>query len=74
LVTADGKITQGCTVEPTEEPNCEVCDMMCGLEATLAFELYKDSVRFVQLFNVLSGVDISRVPDWVLRLSRLNRK
>jgi MoaA/NifB/PqqE/SkfB family radical SAM enzyme len=74
LATADGKITQGCTVEPTEERNCEVCDMMCGLEATLGFELYRDSMKFWNNFNILNYVDIDRCPDWALRMSRLNRK
>ena len=74
LVTADGKITQGCTVEPAEERNCEVCDMMCGLEATLGFELYRDSMHFWNLFNIFSQIDIDRWPDWALRLSRVNRK
>ncbi len=74
LATADGRITQGCTVEPVEERNCEVCDMMCGLEATLGFELYRDSVKFWNRFNILSQVDIDLCPDWALRLGRINRK
>ncbi len=74
LATADGEITQGCTVEPAEERNCDVCDMMCGLEATLGFELYRDSVKFWNLFNILSQVDIDRCPDWALRMGRVNRK
>ena len=74
LATADGKITQGCTVEPAEERNCDVCDMMCGLEATLGFELYRDSMKFWNNFNILSYVDIDRCPDWTIRMSRLNRK
>lgn len=74
LATADGKITQGCTVEPVEERNCDACDMMCGLEATLGFELYRDSVKFWNRFNILSQVDIDFCPDWALRLGRINRK
>lgn len=72
LATADGEITQGCTVEPMEERNCEVCDMMCGLEATLGFELNRDSVRFWNLFNIFNQIDIDLFPDWALRL--LNKK
>lgn len=74
LATADGKLTQGCTVEPAEERNCDVCDMMCGLEATLGFELYRDSMKFWNNFNILSYVDIDRCPDWMLRICRVNRK
>jgi MoaA/NifB/PqqE/SkfB family radical SAM enzyme len=70
LVTADGKITQGCTVEPMEERNCEVCDMMCGLEATLGFELKRDSVQFWNRNHILPRVDY--YPDWILRI--LNRE
>ncbi len=66
LVTADGKITQGCTVAPVEEPNCEVCDMMCGLEATLGFELYRDSLHFWSMSKILPQLEY--VPDWVLSL------
>jgi MoaA/NifB/PqqE/SkfB family radical SAM enzyme len=65
LVTADGKITQGCTVEPMEERNCEVCDMMCGLEATLGFELKRDSVHFWNKNHIIPKIDY--YPDWVLR-------
>jgi MoaA/NifB/PqqE/SkfB family radical SAM enzyme len=70
LVTADGRITQGCTVEPMEERNCEVCDMMCGLEATLGFELRRDSVHFWNKNHILPRIDY--LPDWALRL--LNKK
>jgi len=66
VVTADGRITHGCTVEPVEERNCEVCDMMCGLEATLGFELDRGSVRFWNLNHILPPTD--RFPDWVLSL------
>ena len=74
LATADGKLTQGCTVEPAEDRNCDVCDMMCGLEATLGFELYRDSTKFWNHFNILSYADIDRYPDWTLRMGRINRK
>ncbi len=70
LVTADGRITHGCTVEPMEERNCEVCDMMCGLEATLGFELKRDSVHFWNKNHILPKIDY--LPDWTLRL--LNNK
>ncbi len=66
LVTADGEITHGCTVEPMEERNCEACDMMCGLEATLGFELKRDSVHFWNKNHILPKIDY--FPDWALRL------
>ncbi|MBI5417535.1 radical SAM protein [Candidatus Poribacteria bacterium] len=72
LVTADGTITHGCTVEPMEKRNCEECDMMCGLEATLGFELKRDSVHFWNLFNIFNQIDIDLFPDWTLNL--LNKR
>jgi len=74
LVTADGTITQGCTVEPAEKPNCEDCDMMCGLEATLGFELDRASVHFWNLFNIFTSFNIDRFPDWGIRLLSIKRK
>lgn len=74
LVTADGTITQGCTVEPAEKPNCEDCDMMCGLEATLGFELDRTSVHFWNLFNIFTSFNIDRFPDWAIRLLSIKRK
>ncbi len=66
LVTADGRITHGCTVEAMEERNCDVCDMMCGLEATLGIELDRGSVHFWNLNHIIPSID--RYPDWALRL------
>ncbi len=66
LVTADGAITHGCTVEAMEERNCDVCDMMCGLEATLGVELDRGSVHFWSLNHIIPPID--RYPDWALRL------
>ena len=74
LVTADGTITQGCTVEPAEKPNCEDCDMMCGLEATLGFELDRTSVHFWNLFNIFTSFNIDRFPDWAIRLLSIKRR
>ncbi len=72
LATADGKISHGCTVEPAETRNCDVCDMMCGLEASLGFELNRDSVNFWKLINIKMPIDINLVPDWVLRIFNKN--
>ncbi|MCK4728505.1 MAG: hypothetical protein KAT27_06260, partial [Desulfobacterales bacterium] len=43
------------------------CDMMCGLEATLGFELDRNSVHFWNLFNILTSFNIDHLPDWALR-------
>jgi len=70
LVTADGKITHGCTVEPVEERNCEACDMMCGLEASLGFELDNGSLYFWGLSGILPQSAL--FPEWSLSLLRKN--
>lgn len=67
LVTADAKVSHGCTVEPAEDRNCDLCDMMCGLEASLGFEMKRDSVNFWKLININTPVNIDYVPNWVLR-------
>lgn len=73
LVTADGEITKGCTVEPVEMADCDKCDMMCGLEATLGIELNRDSVRFWNHFNILNEFNLDLYPDWALNLFRIQK-
>ncbi len=68
MVTADAKITHGCTVEPAEERDCNQCDMMCGLESSLGFELKRDSVNFWKHINIDTPLNVDLVPDWALRL------
>jgi len=68
LVTADGTITHGCTVEPMEERNCEVCDMMCGLEATQGYMLDKGSIEFWNISGIMPQA--ASFPDWALGLLR----
>lgn len=68
LATADGRISHGCTVEPAEERDCERCDMMCGLESSLGFELNRDSANFWSHININIPIDINLIPNWIIRL------
>ena len=74
LVTADGKITQGCTIEPVEKADCDKCDMMCGIEATLGIELNNDSVHFWNYFNILNDFNIDLFPDWATNFFRIQKQ
>ncbi len=66
MVTADGKIKQGCTVEPVEKPDCNQCDMMCGLEASAGLDLRPDSVEFWSKNNFLPYVYYLK--PWIIKL------
>jgi len=66
LATADGKLTHGCTVEPTEDADCGKCDMMCGLEASAGFDLRPDSIAFWNKSNFLPPSHL--VPGWITKL------